>query len=304
MLVLKIIKWIIISILLILTLLVGIYSYLLLSFDTENFPENHGNVKTELFLGNNNKQPLIVGLGGSEGGNAWASNYWKAQRDRFIEQGYAFLALGYFGMKGTPNNLDRISLNGVHQAIVEAAKKPNIDENCIILIGGSKGAELSLALASRYQNIKSVVAIVPGSSVFSAITIAMNTPSFSYNNQPLEFVPVPLNTTTDLLSGNLRSAFLKMMDNEEAMNRAAIEVENINGSVLFISATQDEMWPSTEMSEMMMERLKQNDFQYNYEHIAINGDHGAPLKHFDKIEDFLKENISMKGSKDCLAKTL
>ncbi|MFT5841470.1 MAG: cephalosporin-C deacetylase-like acetyl esterase, partial [Pseudohongiellaceae bacterium] len=39
-----------------------------------------------------------------------------------------------------------------------------IDSDCIILIGGSKGAELSLALASYYPQIKAVIAIVPGSA--------------------------------------------------------------------------------------------------------------------------------------------
>jgi len=60
-------------------------------------------------LGKGNKQPLIVGLGGSEGGNAWSSNYWKKTRDQFIEQGYAFLAIGYFRANGTPDTLQKNS---------------------------------------------------------------------------------------------------------------------------------------------------------------------------------------------------
>ncbi len=50
-------------------------------------PERHGQVSSKLFIGTGNNQPLIVGLGGSEGGNPWASEHWKTQRDRFITQG-------------------------------------------------------------------------------------------------------------------------------------------------------------------------------------------------------------------------
>ena len=73
-----ILKWLGISIITLVVLVIGGYTYLLLSFDTKNFPENHGNVEAELFLGDGERQPLIVGFGGGEGGNAWASDFWKA----------------------------------------------------------------------------------------------------------------------------------------------------------------------------------------------------------------------------------
>ncbi len=148
----KIFKWSFLSVLIMLTLMVIFYFYLYFTFDDKNLPKNHGQVSTKLYLGDGRNQPLIVGLGGSEGGNAWASDHWQAQRQDFIQQGYAFLAIGYFGMEGVPQELDRISLDGVHQAIVEATQNPNINGNCIALIGGSKGAELSLSLASFFRS--------------------------------------------------------------------------------------------------------------------------------------------------------
>ncbi|MEM7335836.1 MAG: hypothetical protein AAF490_27405 [Chloroflexota bacterium] len=107
-------KWGIFSIFTIFVLSIFLYGYLIVSFDTKNLPENHGKVQTELFVGEGEGQPLIVGLGGSEGGNAWASSYWAAQRNEFLSHGYAFLAVGYFGIEGTPKEIDRISLEGVH----------------------------------------------------------------------------------------------------------------------------------------------------------------------------------------------
>lgn len=80
-------KWLGISIFALMFLAVGLYIYMVMSFDDQNMPENHGKVNVELFMGEGKNQPLIVGLGGSEGGNAWASDFWKDQRDEFISQG-------------------------------------------------------------------------------------------------------------------------------------------------------------------------------------------------------------------------
>ena len=295
----KFMKWSVISILVLIIVAVGAYTYLIVSFDDKNPPENYNKVNVELFIGDNERQPLIVGLGGSEGGNAWASDVWKVQRDAFIAQGYAFLAVAYFGEKGTSQNLDRIALEGVHKAILDAASDPKINENCIALIGGSKGAELSLLLASHYPEIKAVAAIVPGNAVFPALTIAMNTPSFTKKGNNLSFVPVPSSATVPLIKGDLRAVWIEMLKDQEAVDRAAIAVENINGPVLFSSATKDEFWPSTEMSMSMMQRLKDNEFSHHYELIAIKGNHGAPLNHFDKVDNFLARHFLQKASADC-----
>ena len=158
-------------------------------------------------------------------------------------------------------------------------------------MGGSKGGELSLLLASHFPEIKTVVAIVPGNAVFPALTIAMNTPSFSLNGELLPFVPVPLSATPALIKGNLRAVWEEMLKNEDAVERAAIQVENINGPIFFVSATQDEFWPSKEMSDAMMQRLQKNAFPFHSDHLAIKGGHIAPLESFDEIETFLEANF-------------
>lgn len=300
----RVIKWSIVAVLLLAALATSYFTYVVMSFDTETLPENHGMVQSELFVGSTKQQTLLVGLGGSEGGNAWASDYWKKQRDRFIEKGYAFLAIGYFGVKDTPKNLDRIALEGVYRAIKEATKHAAVDEQCIAVMGGSKGAELALLLASYYPDIKAVVGIVPGHAVFAAITDAMTTSSYSFNGNPLPFVPVPISATPELLTGNLRGAFEKMLLDREAVEAAAIRVENINGAVLLISARNDEMWPSTTMSNVIMQRLEDNDFPFPYEHIAYEGGHAAPLDHFDVVEEFLQTHVQSQDSSVCGAQDI
>ncbi len=88
-------KWIVLVCMALVGLGVAYYSYRIASFDTETLPNNYGRVRTLLYASDREDQPLIVGLGGSEGGNAWVRNHLKPARDRFLEQGYALLAVAY-----------------------------------------------------------------------------------------------------------------------------------------------------------------------------------------------------------------
>ena len=202
------------------------------------------------------------------------------------------LALGYFGTPHSPEQLDRISLNGIHDAILAASKDPRVDGRCIAVIGGSRGGELALLLASHYPDIHAVVAIVPGSAVFPALTQAMNTPGFSLHGKPLPFVPVPWSAVPNLLVHNLRGAFDKMVANTAAMDAAAIPVERINGAVYFVSASRDEFWPSRDMSDAMMARLKRHGFAHPAEHLVVAGGHSEPLDEFPKMEAFLQSKFA------------
>src|SRR5687768_6635409 len=57
------------------------------SFDTATLPERHGQVDAHLYAPPGPPRPLIVGLGGAEGGNSWTRENWRTQRDRFQHQG-------------------------------------------------------------------------------------------------------------------------------------------------------------------------------------------------------------------------
>lgn len=245
------------------------------------------NVESVLYLGPGKKQPLIVGLGGSEGGNAWTSDYWKPTRDQFIAEGYAFLALGYFNADGTPDTLNRIAIDDVFQAIQKAAGHKQVNKRKIAIIGGSRGADLALLMGTYYKEIDCVVSIVGSNAVFPGHTNHFTTPCFTYQQQDLPFVPVNAAAVPYLMARNLRGAFEAMMQDTAAVQRAAIPVENLHGPVLFLSATQDEICPSTPMATSMMDRLTANHFPHPFEHHAIEGRHAAPLQHFDLIFTFL-----------------
>lgn len=264
------------------------------------------NVNARLYRGTGDSLPLIVGLGGSEGGNAWASDYWKPTRDSFLAQGYAFLALGYFGSEGTPKILDRIAINQVYDAIMFAAQQPGINKNRIAIIGGSRGGDLALWLASLYPEIRCVVAIVPSHVTFPGHTSHFATPAWTWQGKDLAFVPVNETAVPFLLRQDLRGAFETMLLDTAAVNLARIPVEQIKGPVFLLSAKADKICPSTPMCDYMMETFRREQFHYHYEHLAVEGGHGEPLKQFDRIHQFLElwfRNVDQSGIKKQKAKS-
>lgn len=217
--------------------------------------KQHGVVETLLYLGDSDNQPLIVAFGGAEGGIDWHRNHMKGKRDSIMQKGYAILAIGYFNADGTPRNLDRISLDAISDTIMNIAKNNKIDESKIALIGASKGGELILNLASRFNQYRAVIAMSTSNVSFPAITWSANTSSWTYNNKEVSYVPAPLETLSPALKGDLYTAFSMMLENEEAVKNAEIQVENINGAILIISGKNDDQWPATSMSNRIIERL-------------------------------------------------
>jgi predicted esterase len=249
------------------------------------------NTESVLYLGKGKCQSLIVGLGGSEGGNAWTSDYWKETRDKFIKKGYAFLAIGYFGAKGTPELLEKIAIEDIHHAIIEATKNKKVNKKKIAIIGGSRGADLALLIGSYYKDIDCVVGLVASNVVFPGHTNHFTTSSWTYNGEELPFVPVSEETVPFIMKRDLRGAFTTMLKDTIAVKKAIIKVEKINGPILLISATEDEVAPTTPMSDKIIARLKEQKFKYHNEHISIEGGHAEPLKHFDLAFDFLDKHF-------------
>jgi dipeptidyl aminopeptidase/acylaminoacyl peptidase len=253
--------------------------------------EQHGVVETKLYLGNSDNQPLIVAFGGGGGGNDWTRNYMKGKRDSLIEKGYSVLAIGYFKSNGTPKNLDRISLDAISDTIMNIAQNDKIDATKIALIGGSKGGELILNLASRFNHFNAVIAMSTSNVSFPAITWSANTSSWTYKNKEVAYVPAPLKTISPALKGDLYTAHSMMLEDEQAVKRAEIAVENINCPILIMSGKDDDQWPATEMSDRIMERLKKNNFKYYKEHAILDGGHIEPLRQFHLVYEFLETHL-------------
>ncbi|MDR7212168.1 acyl-CoA thioester hydrolase/BAAT C-terminal domain-containing protein [Flavobacterium piscis] len=252
------------------------------------------NAEAILYLGKGEKQPLIVGLGGSEGGNVWTKDYWKKTRDEFTERGYAFLAIGYFGCRNTPEILDKIAIDAIYNAIAEASKNKRINKKKIAVIGGSRGADLALLLGTYYKDITCIVGMSTSHAVFPGHTQEFNSSCWTFKGKELPYVPVNEEAVPFLMKRDLRGTFEAMLKDTIAEQKALIKVEKINGPILLLSATKDEIIPAVEMGNKITARLKEYNFKYPYKHLVLEGTHTEPTQHFDEIFSFLNNNFIKK----------
>jgi len=70
---------------------------------------------------------------------------------------------------------------------------------------------------------------------------------------------------------SLRGIFERSLEDEAAVAIGSIAVEKIAGPVLLVSGTDDQVWPSTCLSEMAIERLKAHEHPFPYEHLRYEG---------------------------------
>ena len=254
---------------------------------------NYGKVSTTMFLAPSSDapQPLIVAFGGGGGGNDWARDYVADIRDSLHQRGIAVLAMCYFGCSDTPEYLDRISLDAIAARILEEASRPEIDASKIVLMGGSRGGELVLNLASRFDHFHSVIAMSTSHVSFPAITLSSNTSSWMHGDEEVPYLPATFAVIGPALKRDLYAAHSVMLADTVAVRRAEIPVENINGPILVVSGKLDDQWPATMMSERLMERLAEHDFEHAAKHVVLDGGHTALLYDFGIVYDFLEEHL-------------
>ena len=238
-------------------------------------------------------RPAILLVGGSSGGIRWQQQIGSI----LSSHGYATLALAYFGMPGLPENLEKIPLEYFQTAIEWMMEQSSIDKSRLAIIGVSKGGELALLLGSRFPQIKAVVAYVPGSVVFQSIGAKFeNTSSWTWKGEALSFVPYGTSAKYQQTKW-LVDLYEASLENREAVSKSVIEVEKIKGPVLLLSGRDDAVWPSTQMSEQIIERLKQKQFPYFYKHVAYeNAGHSISLPGYTETTDTLRNGGTAAGN--------
>jgi dienelactone hydrolase len=198
-----------------------------------------------------------------------------------VGRGYRVLSLAYFKEPGLPESLEEIPLEYFETAFNWLSRQPGIIPDAYGLIGGSKGAELALVLASRFQHVNCVVAWSPSSVVWPGIPknrfdlTNHGKSSWSFQGQGLPFLPVTF-TRSDwwsLLTLRLRDKSEEALKDETAVDAAAIRVENCRCPILLLSGERDRVWPTTLMSEQIVGRLASKVYTYAYEHVAFNTGH-------------------------------
>lgn len=273
----------------------GLLLALFITLNHFTLPKNHGVVDYKLFLSTQEKRPMVVAFGGSEGGMVYAEKVTQNLRDSILTLGYHFLAVGYFGTPNTPKELDRISLDAIYDTIKSVSQHPLVDNEKIAIFGGSRGGELVLNLASRFNEIDAVIAIVPANVSLPSSFGSVETSSWTFKQEEIPWISASDESLDLIDKGDFFGGFSRMIENQQPNIESEIKVERINSPILFISASHDEVWPSTLMCNKMMERLEGNNFHHFYEHIELNGGHAEFTRNYGPILGFLKSHFPIEN---------
>jgi esterase/lipase len=138
----------------------------------------------------NNKTVLM--LNGSDG-NMQALALMVAP---LASEGFNVLMAPYFASQGLPDKIEKIPLEYFEKIFKWIETNEITKSKEIFLHGTSKGGELALLLASRYKQIKKVVAVEPHAYCFQALNGMMsgnNVSAWSYKGDSIPYIEVDNN---------------------------------------------------------------------------------------------------------------
>lgn len=208
----------------------------------------------------------VLVVGGSGGGLAWSQE----MAALLASHGYAAFALAYFAAEGLPPTLDRIPLEYFGTALEWMSAQPGVAAKHLGVVGVSRGGELALLLGATYPSIRAVVAYVPSGIAWAAYPPSghgawtlngkevLHADSFSYD---------PWRRSSAGIKAGKFDCYLVPLEDADYAAMASIPVERINGPVLMISGADDQLWPSTELTEFAVRRFRQKDFPHRVEHL-------------------------------------
>ena len=238
----------------------------------------------------------------------------------FQEHGLTALALAYVMEEGLPTQFYRVPIDPLERA---AKRLHEMGYEKVGLWGISKGAELALTAGSLLTElINAVVAVAPMNTVCQGFAKGkgiqiMPGSSWSFHGEEVPYSSFgaekfPLG---QVLRKSLKAREVTMFDLyiplvKNPSPAAVIQAEKITGPILLISSRMDTMWPSGPAAERIVERLREKNFSYPYQHLSY--DYGSHLfvpmelrmaKFFRGDRGKYRE-LSRKERMDSLAKTL
>lgn len=185
--------------------------------------------------------------------------------------GYAVLALQYFGPPDPiPDTLRAVPLSYFQRAADWLRGRDAVAGGQVGVHGISRGGELALLLGARFDWVGAVVSYVGSGVVFGGGT-GQNA-AWSDGGEPVPYLPFSDDDyeVTDDGYYRVRLTYLAAYgDADEAtLDAATIPVERIDGPVLLVSGRDDQLWPSTRLSEHAVDRLRNRGFDHPFDHLA------------------------------------
>lgn len=216
--------------------------------------------------------PVVMVLNGSGGGIN------EPRAALYASRGYAALAVGYFKSPGRSDYISDTHLEYFETALQWIHRELHPKDGFVALSGQSRGGELVLLLGSLFPHlVKAVIGYVPSALVHCAQNACdpakgREGPAWIFRGQPIPDIwsnnrtaswapwdegPEPRRHT---------AAMLTALQDPDAVERARIRVERIDGPVMLLSATDDGSWPSSLYSKMVKDHLAANHHPYPVEH--------------------------------------
>jgi len=205
--------------------------------------------------------PGVLALGGSDGGTP---EYFL---NLLVPEGYAVLALQYWGTQETQLSMVDIPLERVEAGLRWLIRRPDVNpvNGRVAVVGASRGGELALLSAATIPDLVGpVVAYTPSSVVWQGIdfTLPPGTmrSSWSHRGVPIPYVPYP----SDVAPQQTARGFSMLpvcergLENHAAVEQAAIHVERATGPLLLVSGGDDHVWSAGRMCEMVVDRMRRH----------------------------------------------
>lgn len=232
------------------------------------------------------RHPAILILGGSEGG---LGNSTKRNALALQAEGFSVLQLSFYRAPGEPHNLELVPLETFSAGLAWLRRQPAVDPDRVGIVGGSKGAEAALLVATRHPELRAVVAGMPSSVVWEGLSWEDSGrfgSSWSERGRPVDYLPNGGWQWTFDVSGIYRTA----LENLPRHPGAAIPIERSSAPVLLICGEADALWPSCPMARQLQLRAR----QYSRPELTVlaypdagHGVFGPPLAETDPAFDRL-----------------
>jgi dienelactone hydrolase len=217
--------------------------------------------------------PAVITVSGSGGGIA------RDEAALLASRGFATLALAYFNYPGRPPELVDQPLEYFGCALEWLAAQPQVRADAIAVKGNSRGGELSLLLGSTYKELRAVVAVVPSGYIWGAARVEWSDgAAWTWQGTALPRVPLAEDREADAdpdvaadgaikLTPGFRAALAHATPQQ--LTNAAIPVERSNGPILIMCGEADDMWPSIELTDVVLQRAGNAGFQHSVRRVTF-----------------------------------
>lgn len=217
--------------------------------------------------------PGVLRLGGAEGGLRIGD------AEAIAAEGYAVLALAYFGIEGLPADLEEVPLEYFGRAIEWMQRSPYVDSTRLAVVGLSRGSTLALLLPTVYDDFDAVVALAPSHVVWQSAYLDWDRyavrSSLSHRGEALPFVPYDFSNEAAAAGCTAEAAacapmYTHSLNQHDRVRAALIPVERIGAPVLLLSGKSDKVWPASAMSDLVVQQLAAASYPYEVRHVAYD----------------------------------